>query len=845
MNKTQFLKYLAVATLVLGVLAIGATVLADSLTVPIRIATSTAGDGPTLGIPRWKAYMLETDPNQFWACYANGSKTLSNISYTTDGGNTWSTNAIQIEPTGYLDMHCSVFGRNGNLYATWPGRNGRIAFRKFHTPIHSNADGDPLVSIVGTTAYNRSSLMAQITGRIWLFTRPGSASPIENVLYNYSDDEGVNWTNGTAYATNYNSVRIGSMPYVGGNPAVVVLYLADGRGFEYYLWDGTSFVARPDHSIYPVNMGQTRVFTHNVIYDTTFHLIFGLGTQLHHVWKNYNNGSGTWNHQVIENSSTTSGNEWFPTSTVRGDDLYLFYTRKTTTASASSMVYYRKWSRSTQSWTDPVLVSTNVANTSNRDPNTCFDVPANSPYIPVIWRCGTGPYDVFFAKVIVGSDTIAPPVIFDLGIASLPATGGTTDPPTGSIYYPEGTQVSITASATPGNVFASWTGDVESPASPSTSILMNSDKTVKANFVTVSDSIGSIHGLVRVSSSGLQGVYVDLLDLNGGLVMRAVTDVNGSYSMPNLPPGNYIVDLNLPHGFGPIGSPSILVALADIGIQIDFSLCDIASGSITDYWWWRTQIQAIRNGASISGGITSADVDRYCVSIFDHFYGRTDGFAIGIEGATYTGIPARALTFDDVARIWFDIVDDSNSARIRKHLLACLLNIASDRLSQRAVVSVDGATASQAITFLAGRYIGGAINDATLWYNFSLIHTRVLIAAGVIPLSTANIMYKSEENDQNGSLPSAFTLSQNYPNPFNPTTTIEYTIPIPNRVIIDIFNLLGEKVRTLVDETKSAGSYQIEWNGRDDVGNSVSTGIYLYRFKAGEFVQMRKMLLMK
>jgi flagellar hook assembly protein FlgD len=120
-----------------------------------------------------------------------------------------------------------------------------------------------------------------------------------------------------------------------------------------------------------------------------------------------------------------------------------------------------------------------------------------------------------------------------------------------------------------------------------------------------------------------------------------------------------------------------------------------------------------------------------------------------------------------------------------------------------------------------------------------------LIAAGVIPLSTANIMYKSEENDQNGSLPSAFTLSQNYPNPFNPTTTIEYTIPIPNRVIIDIFNLLGEKVRTLVDETKSAGSYQIEWNGRDDVGNSVSTGIYLYRFKAGEFVQMRKMLLMK
>jgi methionine-rich copper-binding protein CopC len=845
MKKVHFLEFLAVATLALVVLANSAAAFGDSLTAPIRIATSTASDGPTLGIPRWKAYMLETDPNQFWACYANGSRTLSNMSYTTDGGNSWSTNAIQIDPAGYLDMHCSVFGRNGILYATWPGRNGHIAFRKFRAPIHSNTDGDPLVSIAGTASGNRSNIMVQITGRIWLFTRLSYASTSENVLYNYSDDEGVSWTNGTAYATNSNSVRIGSMPYAGGNPALVVLYLDDARGFEYYLWNGTSFEAKPDHSIYGVNMGQTRVFTHNVVRDTTFHIIFGDGTSLHHVWKNFNNGSGSWNHQVIDNSTTTMDNDWYPTSTVRGDDLYLFYCKKSSTNNATSMVYYKKWSQLTQTWTEPLLVSTNAGGVNNRDPNTCFHVPSSSPYVPVIWRSGTKPFDVFFAKVIVSPDTIVPPVVYDLEIASHPTTEGTTNPPTGISFHPEGTRVSVAASAAPGYVFASWTGAVDDPTAPSTTILMNGDKILTANFVVALESIGSIHGLVSVGATGLQGVYVDLLNFSGGSVMRVTTDSNGYYMMPDLPSGHYIVDLTPPLGFGSIGSPSILVTLAEIGIKVDFNLYNITTGSIADYWWWRSQVQAIRNDAPLDGGITNDDVDRFCASIYDHYYNRTDGFAMRIDGVTCTGSPAGALTFDDVANIWFDIIDGSNAARIRKHLLACLLNIASDRLSQRAVVSVDGATASQAITYLAGRYMGGAVDDGTIWYNLSLIHTEVMIAAGVIPLSTPNIMYKPEEIDPINPVPNAFALLQNYPNPFNPTTTIKFSVPERTNVTISVYNLLGAEVTRLVDRGLSAGNYQVVWNGLSKDGQSVSTGIYLYRIQAGNYSETRKMLLLK
>ena len=102
--------------------------------------------------------------------------------------------------------------------------------------------------------------------------------------------------------------------------------------------------------------------------------------------------------------------------------------------------------------------------------------------------------------------------------------------------------------------------------------------------------------------------------------------------------------------------------------------------------------------------------------------------------------------------------------------------------------------------------------------------------------------------DDQGSLdqlPYRFELAQNYPNPFNPLTTIEYSLPSRTDVAIEIFNVLGQKVRTLVNEAKSAGSYRIEWSGSDDAGRPVSTGVYLYHFRAGDVVQTKKMLLIK
>jgi hypothetical protein len=89
-------------------------------------------------------------------------------------------------------------------------------------------------------------------------------------------------------------------------------------------------------------------------------------------------------------------------------------------------------------------------------------------------------------------------------------------------------------------------------------------------------------------------------------------------------------------------------------------------------------------------------------------------------------------------------------------------------------------------------------------------------------------------------IPDEFALLQNYPNPFNPSTTISYNLPKQAMVEISVFNALGEKVATLVNELKEAGRYNVELNA---VG--YSSGIYLYQIKANDFVSVKKMILMK
>ena len=89
-------------------------------------------------------------------------------------------------------------------------------------------------------------------------------------------------------------------------------------------------------------------------------------------------------------------------------------------------------------------------------------------------------------------------------------------------------------------------------------------------------------------------------------------------------------------------------------------------------------------------------------------------------------------------------------------------------------------------------------------------------------------------------IPKQFELYQNYPNPFNPTTVIRYGIPKESIVKLVVYNILGEMVKTLVENKQKAGSYEVNFNA-----SNLATGIYIYRIQAGQFVETKKMVLMK
>jgi hypothetical protein len=109
-------------------------------------------------------------------------------------------------------------------------------------------------------------------------------------------------------------------------------------------------------------------------------------------------------------------------------------------------------------------------------------------------------------------------------------------------------------------------------------------------------------------------------------------------------------------------------------------------------------------------------------------------------------------------------------------------------------------------------------------YNITLI--RKLIATGIA--------------SQNGTVPATYSLSQNYPNPFNPSTTITYELPRASQVNLTVFDILGREVSVLVNDRKDAGVYEEKFDG-----SRLASGVYFYRLQTGDFVQTKRLMILK
>jgi len=181
-----------------------------------------------------------------------------------------------------------------------------------------------------------------------------------------------------------------------------------------------------------------------------------------------------------------------------------------------------------------------------------------------------------------------------------------------------------------------------------------------------------------------------------------------------------------------------------------------------------------------------------------------------------------------------------------------MLNVVSGKVSQTHEISADGHTVSQLITY-CDMLVGDEIDppddnscpgNGSPWFryiyaSFMLVKANLglTVPAGMIPEDVIQIAYRQHNADN---LPTEFALHQNYPNPFNPITEISFCLPNAVDVKLEIFNIMGQKVATVADRRFEAGNHTIEWNG-----SQVASGVYLYRLRAGDYVESRKMILLK
>ncbi len=135
-------------------------------------------------------------------------------------------------------------------------------------------------------------------------------------------------------------------------------------------------------------------------------------------------------------------------------------------------------------------------------------------------------------------------------------------------------------------------------------------------------------------------------------------------------------------------------------------------------------------------------------------------------------------------------------------------------------------------------------------YSAIIIVKQLTAAAGVnndedTVYVSLTVDQQTDVNDIGGALPQDYRLSQNFPNPFNPTTAIEFNLPKASHVTLTIYNVLGQQVKTLIDQTLGAGNKRVIWDGTDAAGRTVQSGVYFYRISADQFTQTRKMMMLK
>jgi len=364
----------------------------------------------------------------------------------------------------------------------------------------------------------------------------------------------------------------------------------------------------------------------------------------------------------------------------------------------------------------------------------------------------------------------------------------------GSYILSKDTTVTVTASADDGYGFVKWTGDA-SGTSPTVTISIDTDKEISAIFEVVNQS-PVMTALSDTTTKEDESIKVTLsaTDEEGdAITFSAVPDSNLTASISSdtltiTPKSNWY------------GDASITVIAYD-GYSRDSTLFNVTVTSVNDppiaFEWVSSTLDTIY--------ISQSNLNENYILEWEPSTDPIDGDSINY------------LLYAKIGAYLAEEINDTTSTSVS--------------ISYQEI--------------LDGVFEDSPVNAATVRFN-----VKASDGIDTVDISGDNRLiyvnrYDNYLSTESEKIPTEFALHENYPNPFNPSTTLRFDLPEVSNVILTIYNMLGQKVKTFNMQSTPAGYHALKWNATNDYGDPVGAGVYLYQLQSKDFVKTRKMVLLK
>jgi uncharacterized repeat protein (TIGR02543 family) len=423
-----------------------------------------------------------------------------------------------------------------------------------------------------------------------------------------------------------------------------------------------------------------------------------------------------------------------------------------------------------------------------------------------------------------------------LTVNTAPQGGGSVafNPPGGT--YDAGTEVTLTATPAVGYQFSGWSGDLSGSTNPTT-ITMDGDKNVTATFTAIPIVLeeiktgGSTGSTTVTTSASLTGV-------SGHLYLAAISTV-------------------------PL---SQVLAVSGLGLNWTLVRRQCAGQTSTNVEVWKAQGTPSGNGtvtATVEYGNSTIAPVRAAVIAVSRYSGVAEMNPIGnvissnVGGITTSttfsgcnGLPSNAYSFNLTTTVNGAVVFGAAAMKSRTHTPGAGYTEQAEKTQASSTYTSSIAVQDKAVAAAGTVTVNGSFNGTVDW---AVVALEIKPEAAMSKLSVV-----AENQSADDIVPAGYQLEQNYPNPFSgngisghSSTLIAFSLPAASQVTVNIYNETGQLVRTLVDGEMPAGRHTIYWNGKNQAGSSLASGLYLYQLVArgrnGEavFTQTKRLTLLK